>query len=83
LLRPNPARPNKPTPNRNKEAGSGTENVGNPSLLAKTVGIIINPKIYIISSTATNMFFFTIRILITLIILKATQINLYGILRKE
>ena len=66
FLRPNPARPTRPTPNRNKEAGSGTENVLNPSLLAKTVEIIINPEIYIIRSVATNKVFFTILILIIL-----------------
>ena len=65
FLRPNPARPTSPTPNRNKEAGSGTEIELFPaSPLAKTVEIIINPKIYIIRSTEATKVFFTILILV-------------------
>jgi len=64
FLRPNPARPTIPTPNRNKEAGSGTEiDSITPLPSAKPFEIRINPKTYRIRSTEMMKLFFKIFIL--------------------
>jgi hypothetical protein len=60
FLRPNPARPTIPTPNKSSVAGSGTGNPFNDPPLAKTVETIINPKIYRIRSTEATIFFFIV-----------------------